>query len=666
MDIGLHLKTFNEKLRYLNKNLVNSENTDLEKEFEELFKITLNMEYLHENNIISIAGLQGVGKSSLIQKIYDIPDELIITNLSIGEKVPILITETDNNSEIHKMYAKVIKDKIVKTEDIDLESFMSNAKNPDETILYLELNVKPVIFGNKHTQFLLLPGFEFEQEVLNESINNFLYSSTNCIFVTNETKQADGENVENLKKVLKEFEANKPLLIITGSDRYSDSHNQEFKKETVSRFGMTEDRVIFTGLYNDEEDNQIWIERFKESVLKYSTTKREFKKAQLKKINHLLRDDFPRCFKQIKAMLDNKEILIDYSKSKNVDNFLQAYDDASEQIINSFLENIRKSLNGNSEQAKQKITDKIGSESLLDQIKSWFKSAIKERDEIKKLVHDAWKEANTNKAFTFAINKTLNEDVQLKLGRKLPTELISNNSMDKEMMLLGNVTNETVINDELLENLIVLSKQTSKDLQFTNENFEASIKLAPSLIVEYIRLNSIYPEFIGVSINPKQPKKENIGESFQEQHKYNKILLSGIGAILGIDLLDGEINSIPMLFELAGGTVNSVGANMSSPLSAIFVSGSLIVAAIQHLNKIQQNKEYIAHDLVDSIRENYLEEFKILIEKPIANYREFLQERLRQRFHLDKELGDFLNLKYSYAQAERELKRIRGEVSDYN
>jgi ABC-type polysaccharide/polyol phosphate transport system ATPase subunit len=73
MDIGLHLKTFNEKLRYLNKNLVNSENTDLEKEFEELFKITLNMEYLHENNIISIAGLQGVGKSSLIQKIYDIP-----------------------------------------------------------------------------------------------------------------------------------------------------------------------------------------------------------------------------------------------------------------------------------------------------------------------------------------------------------------------------------------------------------------------------------------------------------------------------------------------------------------------------------------------------------------------------------------------------------------
>ncbi|MBK6606959.1 MAG: hypothetical protein IPG24_16155, partial [Leptospiraceae bacterium] len=66
----------------------------------------------------------------------------------------------------------------------------------------------------------------------------------------------------------------------------------------------------------------------------------------------------------------------------------------------------------------------------------------------------------------------------------------------------------------------------------------------------------------------------------------------------------------------------------------------------------------------DSIKENYLSEFKSLIEKPIARFREFLEEKLRQRYHLDKKLGDFENLKYSFAQVERELKTLRAEVQD--
>ncbi|MBP6739593.1 MAG: hypothetical protein KA146_06365 [Leptospiraceae bacterium] len=666
MNIGLHLKTFNEKLGYLNRNLVTLNDTDLEKELEKIFRITRNSEFLHlhENNIIAITGLQGVGKSTLIKSIYKIPDNIIPTNLGVGEKIPILITETNVESEIHQTYKTFIKNKeIIRDQIIDpKETLLSLAKSPHPSILYLELKVRPEIFGNENTQFLLLPGFESKKDTFYDLIDNFLYSSTTCIFVTNKTNQADGKNVEKLQEVFEEFKMNKPLLIITSSDNYKDSDNEKFKSDTLDRFQIEEsDRVICTGTYREEKENQKWIEEFKKSISKYAKTKREFKKSQLKKLNELLRENFIKCFKKIKIKIEERENKNEFDEYKN-NKILQVYDNASEKIIDSYLENISKALEENSKDAKDKITKKIMDEGLLDRIKAFFQSTLAEREEIIKMVRDAWVTSNPNDSFTFAFNKTMNNDVQLKLGRKLP-ESSKNISITREVMLLGEQQSEIQIEEDLIENLKTLAKRDSGELQKINDKLEASIKLAPSLIVEYIRLNAIYPDFIPLELKPKEIKKENIGHSFHEQQKYNKMLLGGIGAILGIDALDGEFNSIQGLFE-ATGSVNTVGKNMIDPLSAIFITGSLIVATLKYLNKIQEDKESISKDLVDSIKENYIAEFKSLIEKPIAIFREFLKEKLRQRDNLDKELGDVEKLHYSFAQAARELKALREEVRD--
>jgi hypothetical protein len=666
MNIGLHLKAFNAKLRYLNKNLGNLDNIDLEEEFEKLFRITLNSEFLHlhENNLIAITGLQGVGKSTLIKTIYKIPDNIIPTNLGVGEKIPVLITETNIELDFHKTYKKIIQNNEIVTEEIDTKTFLSQARSPHENILYLELKVKPVIFGNEHTQFLLLPGFESKKDLFFDMIDNSLYAATTCVFVTNKTKQAHGKNVEKLEEVFSDFENNKPVLVITSSDNYSDSDNRDFKDETLKKFKIEdEDRVICAGTYHDEEKNRIWMEEFKTSVIKYSRTKREFKKSQLRNLNELLRDDFKDCFKKIKLKIEGKEHKHGYEEYKSVSKVLEKYDDASKEIIKNFLENIRESLEKNSGQAKDKITKKIKEDGrFVEGIKSFFKSSIEKREEIKESVNNAWKTSNPDHSFTYAINRTLNEDTQLKLGRRL----LSGNDKyfgDKENLLLGESQSDFQIDEDLMNNLKILTKKDSGEMHITNDKLEASIKIAPSLIVEYIRLNSIYPEFITSELKPKELKKENIGDSFREQHKYNKIILGGIGAILGVDSLDGEINSIQALLN-ATVSANTVAASFINPLSTIFITGSIIAASLQYLNKLQESKEVISHDLVDSIKENYLKEFKSLIENPIFKYREFLKEKLSQRLHLDKKLGDFHELEYSFAQADRELKEFHEEVKD--
>ena len=60
-------------------------------------------EILFEKYIISISGLQGVGKTTLIKQIYSIPDELLPENIGRGEQLPILITESDVKRNIPLM-----------------------------------------------------------------------------------------------------------------------------------------------------------------------------------------------------------------------------------------------------------------------------------------------------------------------------------------------------------------------------------------------------------------------------------------------------------------------------------------------------------------------------------------------------------------------------------
>ena len=89
------LKSFNKRILSLLDSTEILEKPETKNELKLIYRKLLISEILFEKYIISVSGLQGVGKTTLIKQIYSIPDELLPENIGRGEQLPILITESD-------------------------------------------------------------------------------------------------------------------------------------------------------------------------------------------------------------------------------------------------------------------------------------------------------------------------------------------------------------------------------------------------------------------------------------------------------------------------------------------------------------------------------------------------------------------------------------------
>ena len=144
MSLEYNIKEFNIKVRNLLRYIHYSNDPEIQDQLERLYRQSIAIEYLIKNYAIAISGLQGVGKSTLLKEIYDIPNNVIPTNLSVGEKVAVLVTETQNESEINKTYKHFInEEKELKIEEVPKDSFDFLAKDPDKNIVFLQIKVKP-------------------------------------------------------------------------------------------------------------------------------------------------------------------------------------------------------------------------------------------------------------------------------------------------------------------------------------------------------------------------------------------------------------------------------------------------------------------------------------------------------------------------------------------
>jgi ABC-type phosphate/phosphonate transport system ATPase subunit len=80
------LITFNKKLSNLFKSSLMFQNEQIDTSFKNLIRKTVVSEILYNRYVIAISGLQGVGKSTLLKMMYDIPEGYIPEILGIGEQ----------------------------------------------------------------------------------------------------------------------------------------------------------------------------------------------------------------------------------------------------------------------------------------------------------------------------------------------------------------------------------------------------------------------------------------------------------------------------------------------------------------------------------------------------------------------------------------------------
>ena len=87
------LKSFNNRILELLNSTEILDNSEIRKKLQLIYRKLAISERLFEKYIVSISGLQGVGKTTFIKQIYSIPDEFLPENIGRGEQLPVLITE---------------------------------------------------------------------------------------------------------------------------------------------------------------------------------------------------------------------------------------------------------------------------------------------------------------------------------------------------------------------------------------------------------------------------------------------------------------------------------------------------------------------------------------------------------------------------------------------
>lgn len=233
---------------------------------------------LSKRQIICISGLQGAGKTTLMQNFYGLENVLKGT-LGVGERLPVLITEKESITEPELYSVKIIKNfdgKMTEAQEklelADYELVTHNNESDDSSkVMYFELFV-PFKFIRSSSQyptsFMLLPGWETNQRddyYLNNLIDFSLNSSDAAVFVLNEQRVADYGGAEFLKKAQSIFGDN-IVYVLTSTDCSLDN-NDSLKQTLIEELHISGSKIVCSGYYpDDSEKNEAWKKDFMNAV----------------------------------------------------------------------------------------------------------------------------------------------------------------------------------------------------------------------------------------------------------------------------------------------------------------------------------------------------------------------------------------------------------------
>lgn len=237
----------------------------------------LKIASLMENKtLICVAGMQGAGKTTLMKNFYGLKDDALSIELGRGERIPVLITETDVTAPVMNAI-RVQKNEAGEYAAVECRmeanEFAHASKGEDNSILYLEMFVPYRHTYNSAVSFMLLPGFEKNNDYWRELINFAVNSSDAAVFAFDESRFSQGDNFEQLKKLTERF-GNNIIYAITQSDASKDD-NEEVRQSCIKALEIPQanaDRVVCTGQYDDEKKNEAWIEKLKNAIERYAST----------------------------------------------------------------------------------------------------------------------------------------------------------------------------------------------------------------------------------------------------------------------------------------------------------------------------------------------------------------------------------------------------------
>lgn len=663
----LKLGNINEMIRSALGYLYELDNKEYIRKLTDVYRKSFIMQLLSDKYIIAVTGIQGVGKTTILKKIYNVEENTLITNQGRGEQIPVLFTETkshDRKAHLHKIVKKgtgVEIEKIeIKPEEVNKISMDYNPV----TDLFLEVEVKEAIFFSPDQHFLLLPGIESQDTYMHGLTWNALRTAVNCVFVMFENAYAKKENTNLIEKIKKEFAESEPIFVLTMADQSTDC-NQTFKSKVISELQIEEaDRAVISG--TSPELLSKWPDEFKRAVQRYSSSKSSTYKIRKQNMICLL-DEIDDLRFELKEYLDSEKVGLEADDIR-IERYLKPFHismkNMKSELVDSFKESMQTFEGKLYEAIESRVANKGWAEELWDMLTKRDVTLLRE---FKSMITECYEKASAEHFVeTGFINSLSRVQMNLLYGQQIKEVETQDLDFQSSVLLLNSDVNQENVSQDIISTIKVLYQPNTADSSiFINDQFEKSMKFLPYVFNEMIRLSYMIPELFAqgkTTNNPAFAHNAQQAKQVLEIYTDTKPTMSQlIGLVSGADMaMDGQLD----MFNLLESQLPQASASMAAGLTSYLGVALIAVNAISYLdnlvNRTQVNKLTVAGPIVTDMRRYLENQFIKNYERATLVFTTYTTEAIRAKMGLNKKLSHVWNLDQALVVIKDTTKELRG------
>ncbi len=619
----------------------------------------------NNKELITVTGLQGAGKTTLIKEYFNLPDDILPENNSRGEKLPIFISEDliDEPQAFLYNVRNIDGEITIINEEIDINEVKTISMEPKENIdLWIEIKLPFEKIKNNSTKIVLLPGFEKHKKDYSQKLLEFIVniSKTSIIVLDKNTYARKSSNII-LKKIENTFEGIKPIIAITHGDENPDE-NDNIKSDIINELKIAEkNRVIVTGpksLFNDD-----WVEELTLLInAAYEANEYRFENRQ-SAIQEIIMDIID-TLSELKEVLDREEenISIDRIQDNLKGNFIEEFKNEYERYLDKLEKVLEAKIASFVDKKIDDILEIISQENkFLKNLKiRLFGEQLKDQLRFSDKIVDVWNgEKNNDKSAIEYINEVSSEYLEEYQNRKniLNYKDINNqntedykiqvvnhsNSLEKiNTYVTGDNSGLVSLNNEDILNLTVLGSKflNSSYNQLNDKSVEKKV------INQYEGKSEERGNTISVELTPLIDEKNIDKEESKLFHSLNKV----VPVVLGIDILDDGKSDIlgnlikssdNMSVSLASAGLKITSKQLLAVAGTTFIvgiAGYTVSKNIQDLNKREISLYSNGSSFVEMLARDQVKSY---IES-LRNVYETMEDKLRNK-HLTLK-GEFNNI----------------------
>ncbi|MTH54530.1 hypothetical protein GKZ89_14085 [Bacillus mangrovi] len=671
-----------QRMEFLSDLTVDKMRKDLHELIAKLHRVGINTEKLEpiysnlnalslfsDRQIVSVTGLQSVGKTYLIKRALGLPEDLLLSEVGVGEKRPVLISSRDDIHEMQFFSSKSIRNEsgsmdVVKS-PITKDELNKNVQNPSSDMLWFEI-VLPDGKQLGHLTLALLPGFERKGESDSQRfLDLFLNCSSGMILVLNHMRLAQRDQELLLKKVSDIYRDKEPGFVLTHANELSEENRKSLVDNLASKFTiMNQDQIVYADKSIESVPGDIERLIKQNSRFTYDSLGLHYKK--LLEVGQTLSN----VLSEIESVVNAK-----YTANENANEIRimqREFNKYREQYSSDLKKDLRLAMDQHLKKCDQEVIRDLRNEEnrWYKKISTAFKSDLtfNEKQEILdwvKNIYSTPEPDKLNQIVLQSIDGVTKKKARKyeKLGIKSINSLEKHEGTDAKMSLSfmnrnsknsdrpsGN-DDESFINKEIVNTLKEIESYLNPQESYrtlTDQNLRYMPIIAGAISQHIITSKSVL-ELNGITekeMNDYQTLKEKAGDVDLFKEEVNNLaidmkhMVAGTAVFFGIDAIDGEFNSFGAALSAlkALGITGSIATGITAGSFAALTVAFAMKKGAEKLERYKFERQDYAHHVLKAAGDYQVESIVNLVNEVMEEMEDQLvmvhQARLQSKVNI--------------------------------